>query len=149
MPLQELPEEFSRPVGSPTNSSLSSNSSDMILINAHYIRNSRSGSLSSSSATNDDSFEPNTSVSNIVDRNSNRNGTHDEIEEEEATYQPIKLPTEPTLEELLVRIQLYKNLFTIRRPKTLKFLAPSYWRCGNLLNTTNKVTHYFVCYQPS
>lgn len=102
MPLQELPEEFLRPIGSPSSLSLSSNSSDMILINAHYIRNSRSGSMSSS-VTNDDSFEPNINVADIVDRNNiNRNGNHDEVEEEEATYQPIKLPTEPTLEELLV-----------------------------------------------
>jgi hypothetical protein len=97
MPVQELPEDFLKPIGSPSNSSLSSNSSDVILINAHYIRNSRSGSISSS--TNDDSFEPNSNIANIVNR-SNRN--HDDVEEEEATYQPIKLPTEPTLEELLV-----------------------------------------------
>lgn len=102
MPFQELPEEFIRPIGSPSNSSLSSNTSDMILINAHYIRNSRSGSISSS-ATNDDSFEPNINAANIVDR-SNRNMNPNDIEEdEEASYQPIKLPTEPTLEELLVR----------------------------------------------
>lgn len=101
MPVQELPEEFLRPIESPSNSSLSSNSSDVILINAHYIRNIRSGSLSIS--TNDDSFEPN--VANMVNQN-NVNRNQDEVEGEEASYQPIKLPTEPTLEELLVRYEL-------------------------------------------
>lgn len=99
MPVQELPEEFSRPIGSPSSSSLSSNSSDIILINAHYVRNSRSGSESSSS--HDESLEANLNV--IANINRNRQAQNELEEEEEATYQPIKLPTEPTLEELLVR----------------------------------------------
>lgn len=101
MPVQELPDEFLRPIGSPSNSSLSSTSSDVILINAHYVRNSRSGSVSSSTTTtqDDESFEAN----NIVAAISGHARARPERDEEEATYQPIKLPTEPTLEELLVR----------------------------------------------
>lgn len=106
MPVQELPEEFLRPIESPSNSSLSSNSSDVILINAHYVRNSRSESVSSSTTNtqDEDSFEANVNVS----ANNSRNRHQNEMDEEEATYQPIKLPTEPTLEELLVRVE---NLF--------------------------------------
>ena len=101
MPVQELPEEFLRPIGSPSNSSLSSNSSDVILINAHYVRNSRSGSVSSSTnSTQDESLE---AVLNVIVPGINRHISQNEIEEEESMYQPIKLPTEPTLEELLVR----------------------------------------------
>lgn len=98
MPVRELPEEFLRPIGSPSNSSLSSNSSDVILINAHYVRNSRSASISSSTTNTQDeeSFEASPNLNR-------RHLQNEEGEEEEATYQPIKLPTEPTLEELLVR----------------------------------------------
>ena len=92
MPLQELPEDFYRPIDSPSNSSLSSNSSGVIMINARYVRSTLS---SESSGTVNDEFE--TSVSNEGFVNYN------EDIEEEATYQPIKLPKEPTLEELLVR----------------------------------------------
>lgn len=104
MPLQELPDEYLRPIGSPSNSSLSSTSSDVILINAHYVRNSRSGSLSSSTTTtqDDESFEASVNVAAINGLARSRN----ERDDEEATYQPIKLPTEPTLEELLVRSQV-------------------------------------------
>lgn len=103
MPVQELPDEFLRPIGSPSNSSLSSNSSDIILINAHYVRNSRSGSESSSSpSTHEESLEANLNVIANINRNRQR-VQHENEEEEEVTYQPIKLPTEPTLEELLVR----------------------------------------------
>lgn len=102
MPVQELPEEYLRPIDSPSNSSLSSNSSDVILINAHYVRDSRSASVSSSTTNtqDDDSFEANINLS----AQNNRNRTRNEMmnDDEEATYQPIKLPTEPTLEELLV-----------------------------------------------
>jgi hypothetical protein len=107
MPLQELPEEFLRPHASPTNSSLSSNSSDVILINAHYMR---SVSVSSTTTNDDSYFEP---ISSDLNQN-NRNRNSDEIEEEEeeeATYQPIKLPTEPTLEELLVNFKHFLNTF--------------------------------------
>lgn len=99
MPVQELPEEYLRPIGSPSNSSLSSNSSDIILINANYMRNQRSASVSSSTTTTqDDSFEAHDVHPAInVHMPLNRNEA-----EEENTYQPIKLPTEPTLEELLV-----------------------------------------------
>lgn len=105
MPEKQIPEEF-KPISSPSNSSLSSLSSDVILINANYMRNSRSTSLSSTSTNirDDDSIE--SSVNNLNLNNSrNRNGNNDEIEEEEEeeeNYHPIKLPTEPTLEELLV-----------------------------------------------
>lgn len=98
MPLQELPEEFLKPIGSPSNSSLSSNSSDVILINAHYIRNARSGSESSATA-NGDSLDL---IANAVNQNSRAGNDEVEEEEEENSYQPIKLPKEPTLEELLV-----------------------------------------------
>jgi hypothetical protein len=97
MPQQELPEEFLKPIGSPSNSSLSSNSSDVILINAHYARNVRSGS-ESSVTTNEEVYEPRVVNPSNVSR---RNAADEEVEE--ATYQPIKLPREPTLEELLVR----------------------------------------------
>lgn len=99
MPVQELPDEFLRPIGSPSNSSLSSNSSDVILINAHYVRNSRSVSVSSS--TQDESLEGSLNVAPVINRNENR--IQNDEDEGEAMYQPIKLPTEPTLEELLVR----------------------------------------------
>lgn len=100
MPVQELPEEFLRPIESPSNSSLSSNSSDVILINANYVRNGRSASVSSSTAsTQDDSFEANVvNASLSLNRARQLNG----VEDDELMYQPIKLPTEPTLEELLV-----------------------------------------------
>lgn len=111
MPVQELPEEFLRPIGSPSNSSLSSNSSDVILINAHYVRNSRSGSVSSSTtSTQDESLEANLNVVPAINRPRNRIDNEDE--EEETMYQPIKLPTEPTLEELLVREKLIKVVQT-------------------------------------
>lgn len=102
MPLQELPDEYLRPIESPSNSSLSSTSSDVILINAHYVRNSRSGSLSSTTTTtqDDESFEASVNVAALVGLARR--------DEEEATYQPIKLPTEPTLEELLVRFLIFK-----------------------------------------
>lgn len=63
------------------------------------MRNSRSGSASSSTTTTHDeeSFEA------IVSVNRSRSHVNEVEQEEEATYQPIKLPTEPTLEELLVR----------------------------------------------
>lgn len=104
MPNEELPEEFIKPILSPSNSSLSSSNSDVILINAHYVRDSRSTSISSSNSTNvhdDDSFDL-----NVISR---RNGRHpNDIEEceEEEKYEPIRLPSEPTLEELLV-IKIY------------------------------------------
>lgn len=98
MPAEELPDEFLRPIGSPANSSLSSNSSDVILINAHYARNSRSASVSSSTtSTQDDLFEV-----NVANQNANRRQRDND--DEENAYLPIKLPTEPTLEELLVRL---------------------------------------------
>lgn len=105
MPVQELPEEFLKPIGSPSNSSLSSNSSDVI-INAHYVRDSRSISISSSNSTNiqdDDSIEANASnvnYNNIRNRNVQIDVGYDDDDEDK--YQPIKLPSEPTLEELLV-----------------------------------------------
>lgn len=95
MPVQELPGEFLQPIGSPSNSSLSSNSSDVILINAHYARTTRSPSTTSSTAsTQDESLEA------LVGLNRSTNDNEDET-----AYQPIKLPTEPTLEELLVSLQ--------------------------------------------
>lgn len=100
MPEKQIPEEF-KPISSPSNSSLSSTtSSDVILINANYMRNSRSTSSVSSTSTNlrdDESIE--SSVNNLNNRNRNE---IEEVDEEEENYQPIKLPTEPTLEELLV-----------------------------------------------
>jgi hypothetical protein len=136
MPLQELPEEFLKPIGSPSNSSLSSNSSDVILINAHYIRNVRSGS-ESSVTTNDDIYEPSSSVSN--------NRTHNEqVEEKEATYQPIKLPTEPTLEELLVIFPTLKNKIIMR-----VFSASSHWRWRFKLDSTDQVANYIISCQPA
>lgn len=97
MPEKQIPEEF-KPINSPSNSSLSSTSSDVILINANYMRNSRSTSVSSTSTNIRDDESIDSSV-NINNRN--RRGANEEIEEEES-YQPIKLPSEPTLEELLV-----------------------------------------------
>lgn len=99
MPVQELPEEFLRPIESPSNSSLSSNSSDVILINAHHVRNSRSASVSSNTtSTQEESLEAIVNVGQVVNRNRNRVDDDDD----EIKYEPIKLPTEPTLEELLV-----------------------------------------------
>lgn len=100
MPVQQLPEEFNKTLGSPSNSSLSSTSSDVILVSPNYVRNSRSPSVSSGSTNinDDDSIDSSVNANNIRNRNVHNN---DDIEEEE-TYQPIKLPTEPTLEELLV-----------------------------------------------
>lgn len=115
MPIQELPDEFFRPIESPSNSSISSNSSDVILIDAHYVRTSRSASVSSSTTTNtqdeEDSFDVNVQANHLQNRPRDRND-----EEEEVTYQPIKLPTEPTLEELLVRFYFYfLNNFHLNR----------------------------------
>lgn len=107
MPLQELPEEFLHPIESPSNSSLSSNSSDVILINAHYVRNSRSASVSSfTTSTQEESLEAISNVGQAINRN--RNQTNDD-NDEEIKYEPIKLPTEPTLEELLVRLERFKK----------------------------------------
>lgn len=105
MPEQELPEEFTKPILSPSNSSLSSNSSDIVLINANYIRDSRSASISSNSTNiqDDESLDIN---SNNVNLNSIRNVQSRLMEEEDEKYEPIKLPTEPTLEELLVRLTI-------------------------------------------
>lgn len=95
MPVQELPEEFLRPIESPSNSSLSSNSSDVILINAHYVRNSRSASVSSfTTSAQEESLE-------VISRRIQENDDN----EDEVKYEPIKLPTEPTLEELLVSLK--------------------------------------------
>lgn len=145
MPVQELPDEFLRPIGSPSNSSLSSTSSDVILINAHYVRNSRSASVSSGTTTthDDDSFEGNVNVheNNSRNRNRNQNGA----EEEEATYQPIKLPTEPTLEELLVRnllqtmLEIQLNIFII--------LATSNWRWWHQIHSANKTANNLIRHQ--
>jgi hypothetical protein len=96
MPEKELPEPFTKPLLSPSNSSLSSNS-DVILISAHYVRNSRSTSISSCNSTNDESFETNAANVNL---NNSRNRSEEAVDEEK--YEPIKLPSEPTLEELLV-----------------------------------------------
>ena len=93
MPKQELPEDYNRPVDSSLNSSLSSNSSGVIMINARYVRSTVSSS--ESSGTVNDEFE--TSILN------EQFTIHNENLEEKTTYQPIKLPKEPTLEELLVR----------------------------------------------
>ena len=109
MPEQELPEEFIKPLLSPSNSSLSSNSSDIILINANYIRDSRSVSISSNSTNiqDDESLDIN---SNNINLNSIRNERSRHVEEEEdEKYEPIKLPTEPTLEELLVSSSSYSS----------------------------------------
>lgn len=104
MPGQQLPEEFIKTIGSPSNSSLSSNSSDVLLISPNFARNSRSASVSSGSNVNDDdSIESSVNANNIRNRNLHSN---EDIEEEE-TYQPIKLPSEPTLEELLVNFAFF------------------------------------------
>lgn len=105
MPEEELPEEFLHPLGSPSISSLSSNSSDVILINAHYIQNGNSpqAQVRSESVTSEDSLR--------ISRPNNPQNVHrpsrpqhnNVDEEDEMTYQPIKIPKEPTLEELLVR----------------------------------------------
>lgn len=106
MPRLELPEEFLTTAGSPTNSSLSSHSSDIIIINTNYPQNrsERSESLSSSTTNtqNDDqdSFEEH--LMNI---------RHPDVDERESIYLPIKLPTEPTLDELLVCFYLQFELF--------------------------------------
>ncbi|KAG5684139.1 hypothetical protein PVAND_013380 [Polypedilum vanderplanki] len=113
MPGKELPDEFSKPLLSPSNSSLSSNS-DVILINAHYIRNSRSTSISSCNSTNDDSFETNAANVNL---NNNRNRNEDVDEEEDEKYEPIKLPTEPTLEELLRQVTGRGDISTVEQVK--------------------------------
>lgn len=99
MPEEELPEDFSRPLGSPSISSLSSNSSDVILINAHYINNGRASSIRSGSATSEESIRI-SRIANPSTRTNRRDADGDE--EELMTYQPIKIPKEPTLEELLV-----------------------------------------------
>jgi hypothetical protein len=101
MPEEELPEEFLHPLGSPSISSLSSNSSDVILINAHYIQNGNSpqAQIRSGSVTSEDSL---ISRPNLNIRPTRPQQNVDE-EEEEMTYQPIKIPKEPTLEELLVK----------------------------------------------
>lgn len=106
MPEKQIPEEF-KPIDSPSNSSLSSTSSDVILINANYVRNSRSTSVSSTSTNirDDESID---SSANANNRN-RRVGNNEEIEEEEESYQPIKLPSEPTLEELLVIKIIFLN----------------------------------------
>lgn len=99
MPEKQIPEEF-KPINSPSNSSLSSASSDVILINANYMRNSRSTSVSSASTNirDDESIDSSANINGRV----RRGGNTEEIEEEEESYQPIKLPSEPTLEDLLV-----------------------------------------------
>jgi hypothetical protein len=98
MPEEELPEEFLHPLGSPSISSLSSNSSDVILINAHYIQNGRSPVARSGSITSEDSIRIPRVNNNVQTRPPNPIP-----DDEEMTYQPIKIPKEPTLEELLVR----------------------------------------------
>ena len=105
MPLQQLPEEFRKNPGSPSNSSLSSTSSDAILANANYSRNSRSTSISSTSTNihDDDSMESSVNANNTRNRIMQNN-------QEEESYQPIKLPSEPTLEELVVKFKF--NLFS-------------------------------------
>lgn len=118
MPAEELPDEFLRPIGSPTNSSLSSNSSDVILINTHYARNSRSASVSSSAtSTQDDLFEVNVANQNVSRRQRDN-------DDEENAYLPIKLPTEPTLEELLVSMTFEEIFFYI----FYSYPAPSDWQ---------------------
>ncbi|CAG9802413.1 unnamed protein product [Chironomus riparius] len=117
MPEQELPDEFIKPLLSPSNSSLSSNSSDIILINANYIRDSRSVSISSNSTNiqDDESLDIN---SNNINLNSIRNVRSRHVEEEEdEKYEPIKLPTEPTLEELLRQVTGKSDIATVEQVK--------------------------------
>lgn len=116
MPEKEIPEEF-KPISSPSNSSLSSTASsvDVILISANYMRNSRSASISSSTSTNvrDDESSIESSVNNLYlsnSRNRSNNNEIEEVDEEEESFQPIKLPTEPTLEELLVSIHSFSTI---------------------------------------
>lgn len=128
MPAEELPEEFLKPIESPSNSSLSSNSSDVILINAHYVCDSRSASISSNTtSTQDDSFEGNVNTN----RNNNIRHHRDDDEEEEVTYQPIKLPTEPTLEELLVRFDKFSLKVFQRIFSFLSATSDRQWRHSN------------------
>lgn len=118
MPEEELREDFSRPpFGSPSISSLSSNSSDVILINAHYIGNGRTPSIRSGSASSEEALRisrfGNVSAAAAA-RRTNQNDAEEYGEEEELmTYQPIKIPKEPTLEELLVSRK--------KRPKLINF----------------------------
>lgn len=99
MPEEELPEDFSRPIGSPSISSLSSTSSDVILINAHYINSGLASSIRSGSATSEESLRISRITNVPPQRSTNRERDGDE---DVMTYQPIKIPKEPTLEELLV-----------------------------------------------
>jgi hypothetical protein len=144
MPEKELPEEFMKPLLSPSNSSLSSNS-DVILINAHYVRNSRSTSISSCNSTNDDSFETNAANVNFNNsRNSRRHNedVEEEEDEEEEKYEPIKLPTEPTLEELLVISypQLVTHSHTHLKVSFL-FSATSDWQRRHLIRGASEIAH--------
>lgn len=142
MPIQELPGEFLRPIESPSNSSLSSNSSDVILINAHYVRNSRSGSVSSTTtnSTQDESLESNLNIVPVINRTRSR--AQNEVEEEELMYQPIKLPTEPTLEELLVRL---KSIFKVAEMLTpLLFKASNNRQRRNTLSSANKTENNII-----
>lgn len=111
MPEEELPEDFSRPLGSPSISSLSSNSSDVILINANYIHSigGRAASIRSGSATSEEAIRI-PRIGNVpAQQRAHRTHSRAEHEEEELmTYQPIKIPKEPTLEELLVSEQQQK-----------------------------------------
>lgn len=134
MPRQELPEEYLRTAGSPTNSSLSSHSSDIVIINTNYQHNrtDRSESLSScttNTQNDEDSFEGHLILEN--------NRSPDVNERVGPIYLPIKLPTEPTLDELLVCFNLLIYLFSCLN--NFNFLQSEtsvwQWRCAN--NITN------------
>ncbi|CRK96597.1 CLUMA_CG009951, isoform A [Clunio marinus] len=119
MPSLEIPEEIQRPLGSPSNSSLSSNSSDVLLVR---ITNSQSESSVSSETTN--TQDDNSIESNFIDVNNRNFHSRQTVEVERMTYQPIKLPTEPTLEELLRQVTGGGEIQEIQQIK-LRIISPA------------------------
>lgn len=116
MPQQEYPEEFSGSRRSSSASSFSSSiSSDgpnmiienqMVIVNNNQRNNDNSVSLALDNVGSGNSDDP---VRRVFGDRVNIN--HSSEETKEVLYEPIKLPREPTLEELLVSTQGLCNSF--------------------------------------
>lgn len=108
MPAQEIPEEFlSRAISSASSTASSTASSDLFFNHSRFIVNpsnqARSLSISSS---NTNTYNENDE--DIFDASIEHPPVSIEPEENTLlTYAPIKLPSEPTLEELLVGRTIY------------------------------------------
>lgn len=102
MPAEEIPAEFVKRIRtiSPTESTSSSSLSSELIRSNNFVRTSNRNdiirSISDSSSNSVDLF----------DTSQLENSLQNDVNHGIMAYQPIKLPSEPTLEELLVSINI-------------------------------------------